>query len=268
MKLSVSNIAWNIEEEQEIFDILLSNGVTGIEVAPTKIWPEWKGADRKQALITKQNYQNQGFVIPALQAILFAKPEMKVFGESHSQIELLAHLERVASLASVLGAEIMVFGSPKNRDSGDLSLEQAFVSGADFFQRAGAVCAKSNVKLCLEPNPSVYSCNFMTRWYEVFEMVKEVSHPGISLHLDTACIHLEGDDVVDAIYSCADHIKHFHITEPNLGDFSKPELNHAAIGKALKDIAYDGWLSIEMRRSDNPQKSIKEAVSRVTEWYG
>ena len=37
MKLSVSNIAWNIEEEQEIFDILLSNGVTGIEVAPTKI---------------------------------------------------------------------------------------------------------------------------------------------------------------------------------------------------------------------------------------
>ena len=136
-----------------------------------------------------------------------------------------------------------------------------------FFQRAGEVCAKWNVKLCLEPNPSVYHCHFMTHWYEVFEMVKQVSHPGISVHLDTACIYLEGDDVVSAIHECAGKITHFHVTEPNLGDFSKPELDHAVIGQALKDSGYDGWLSIEMRRSDNPQKSIKEAVLRVLDWY-
>lgn len=267
MKLSVSNIAWNIEEEQEIFDILLSQDVSGIEVAPTKIWPAWHGADSKKALITQQDYKDKGFEIPALQAILFDRPDLKVFGDRQSQSKLITHLGKVASLANALGAERMVFGSPKNRDIGNISSEQAFAKGLDFFQRAGEVCSKFNVKLCLEPNPSIYDCNFMTHWYEVLEMVIKASHPGISLHLDTACIYLEGDDVATAIHECAGKITHFHVSEPNLGDFSNPKLDHAVIGKALRDTDYTGWLSIEMRRTDNPKKSIEEAILRVSDWY-
>lgn len=268
MKLSVSNIAWDTKEEHDVFELLLTNGVSGIEMAPTKIWPAWQGAIPDKATQIRQEYQSIGFKIPALQAILFDKPDLQVFGSAGSQEGMLNHLDKVASLAKAFGAKILVFGSPKNRDLGSLSSEQAFLQGIDFFRRAGDVCAKWSVKLCLEPNPSIYNCNFMTHWYEVLEMVNKVSHPSVCVHLDTACIALEGDDVIEAIHQCADKITHFHVTEPNLGDFSAPTLEHATFGQALKDVAYNGWLSIEMRRSDKPTKSVKDAVQQVLEWYG
>ncbi len=268
MKLSVSNIAWDTEEEQEIFELLQANGVSGVEMAPTKIWPAWEGASPNEASRIRLDYKSKGFEIPALQAILFNKPELQVFGNTEIQSELISHIDNVASLAKGFGAKALVFGSPRNRDIGDLSVEQAFSQGVDFFQRAGEVCEKQGVKLCLEPNPSVYNCNFMTHWREVVKVVENVSHPGIGIHLDTACISLEGDDVVTAINECAGQIAHFHVSEPNLSDFSKPELDHATIGKALRGTGYEGWVSIEMRKSGNPQKSVKEAVLRVLEWYG
>ncbi len=267
MKLSVSNIAWNPEEEEEVFELLLANGVSGVEVAPTKIWPAWQGADLETVKQYRSNIEKKGLEIPALQAILFDKPELQVFGDSETQSLLIAHLGMVAALANTLGAQILVFGSPKNRNRGDLSTEQAFAEGVNFFRRVGEVCIEHGTKLCLEPNPSCYDCNFMTHWHEVSEMVLKVSHPGVCLHLDTACITLAGDNVVAAINECAGKISHFHVTEPNLGDFSKPILDHAEIGRTLRESNYEGYLSIEMRRSEYPIKSIKEAVLRVIDWY-
>ena len=39
MKLAVSNIAWPREQDAAVADLLAGLGVTGIEVAPTKISP-------------------------------------------------------------------------------------------------------------------------------------------------------------------------------------------------------------------------------------
>jgi sugar phosphate isomerase/epimerase len=60
---------------------------------------------------------------------------------------------------------------------------------------------------------------------------------------------------------------HFHITEPNLGDLTHPELDHASIGKTLKKSGYNNWLSIEMRRSDNPLTSIEKSIDLVQQHY-
>jgi D-psicose/D-tagatose/L-ribulose 3-epimerase len=267
MKLAVSNIAWNQEEDAQITDLLRQLGVNGIEIAPTRIWPSWNGASAGTAASVAEEFKSAGFSIPALQAILFDKPDLRVFGSQESQSALLEHLALVADLAEALGAKTLVFGSPKNRDRGNLSQQQAFESAAQFFVQAGEICHQRGVQLGLEPNPTVYQCNFMTRWQEILEMVEEVAHPGIGVHLDTACISLEGDDVVAAINACEGKICHFHVTEKNLGDFANPEIDHGLIGKALKDSGYDRWISIEMRRSENPQKSITEAVRYVTGYY-
>ena len=267
MKLSVSNIAWNEADEPEVFKLLQKSIVTGIEVAPTRVWPAWHGANPQNASQIKQTYAELGFEIPALQAILFEKPDLQVFGDASIQAELITHIDKVASYAEGFGAKLLVFGSPKNRDPGVLSKEQAFKAGTDFFSRAAKVCLNYGVQLGLEPNPSIYNCRFMTHWQDILKMVDEVSSPGIAVHLDTACISLEHDNIIEAIEACAGQIAHFHVTEPNLGDFSKPTLNHAEIGIALKKSGYSGWLSIEMRRSDNPLKSVQEAIEKVTHWY-
>ena len=267
MKLAVSNIAWDPEEEDAVLELLRRNGVAGIEIAPTKLWPGWQGADPGAAAVTGKQYLSQGFEIPALQAILFDKPELGVFSEPGVQADLIAHLDGVAGLAEAMGANVMVFGSPKNRDPGERSPAQAFAEATGFFQRAGAACHRHGVCLCIEPNPEIYHCRFLTRWREVLDMVNAVAHPGVGIHLDTACIHLEGDSVEEAIHTCAGRIAHFHVTEPELSDLGNPVIDHAAVGRALRDTGYQGWLSIEMRRTSHPLESIEASVQHVLECY-
>lgn len=268
MKLSVSNIAWDTAEDEAVLDLLARRGVAGIEVAPTKLWPGWSGATQGAAREARDDFRARGFAVPALQAILFDRPALSVFGTPQVQKQLLEHLDLVAGLATGLGARVLVFGSPKNRDPGERSPEQAFDDGLRFFRAAAEVCHKHDVVLCIEPNPAVYQCNFLTRWRDVKRMVETLDHPGIGLHLDTACIHLEGDSVVEAIHSCAGRIAHFHVTEPELGDLRNPVIDHPAIAQALGESGYAGWLSIEMRRSHEPLVSIDASVARVQEWYG
>lgn len=267
MKLSVSNIAWELSEEDAILELLLEKGVSGVEVAPTKYWPAWQDAEPDAAAAICENLNNKGLHIPALQAILFDKPELQVFSDTQGQLSLLKHLDNVSQLAKAFGARVLVFGSPKNRDPGSRSKKQAFNEAVDFFGRAAEVCETHGVCLCLEPNPKVYNCTFMTHWQEILDMVRTVAHPGVGVHLDTACIHLEGDNIIEAIETCGERIMHFHITEPNLGDLTHPELDHASIGKTLKKSGYNNWLSIEMRRSDNPLTSIEKSIDLVQQHY-
>ena len=43
MKLAVSNIAWPAELDAAVLAFLAANGIGAIEVAPTRVWPHWKG---------------------------------------------------------------------------------------------------------------------------------------------------------------------------------------------------------------------------------
>ena len=267
MKLAVSNIAWDEAEQDKVFELLKSRGVTGIEVAPTKLWPDWQGADQAAAEVASRALSAAGFVVPALQAILFGKPDLKVFGSTRQREDLIAHIELVSSLAKGLGAGVLVFGSPKNRDRGTLSMAEAMTEAVGVFSEAAEVCAADGVQLCIEPNPEGYGCNFVTNWRQAEELALRVDRPGFGLHLDAGCIHMAGDDPAEAIALCADITAHFHISEPMLADLSDPQVDHARAGKALRDSGYQGWLSIEMRRSEHPLQSIEQALDTVLDCY-
>lgn len=266
-RLAVSNIAWDVSEEEEILGFLRSAGVSQLEVAPTKFWPDWKGADVASAAVERDRLEHLGFTSAAFQAIFFGKTEIKIFRSKEDRAEALEHLELVASLAEGMGVRYLVFGSPGVRDRGDLDEQSAFLVARTFFEEAAEICAGFGTVLCLEPNPPDYNCNFVTRWKEAEEMVRAVDHRGLRLQLDTACIQMAGDDPAEAIRKCADIVGHFHISEPKLADFCAPAVDHAAAALALKACGYEGSLSIEMRRSENPLASVIEAVEKVRSWY-
>jgi sugar phosphate isomerase/epimerase len=268
VKLSVSNIAWDAADEAAVLARLHALGVAGVEVAPTKLWPDWRGASPESARAFARSLRERGFVVPALQSILFGYPQLQVFGDAASRAALLDHLERVAALAQAFGARVLVFGSPKNRDPGELAPELAFERAAELFHAAGQRCERWGTSLCLEPNPPQYACRFMTSFRDVARMVEHVGHPAVRIHLDVACMELAGDDAALAIAACAGRIAHFHVTEPDLGDFVAPRMPHAAIGRALRATGYEGFVSIEMRRGADPVASIERAVLHTRASYG
>ena len=206
--------------------------------------------------------------MPALQAILFGRPDLTLFGSPQVQAALVEHLVRVAELAAAFGAGVLVFGSPRNRDRGTLAPDAADDIAADVFGRAAEASERLGVCLCLEPNPPAYGCNYLTRWREAAALVRRVDRPGLGLHLDVACLAMAGDDAGEALAASRDIVRHFHVTEPELGDFLAPKLDHARLGAAVHATGYDGWLSIEMRRPADPARSVADAVDKVKRWYG
>ena len=80
MKLSISNIAWGIEHDAEMYQYLQKVGFQGLEIAPTRIYPENpydKLSEAKDwASEMKEKY---GLEIPSMQSIWYGHQE-KIFG--------------------------------------------------------------------------------------------------------------------------------------------------------------------------------------------
>lgn len=267
MKLAVSNIAWTDDLQDHALEVLSQHAVKGIEVAPTRLWPAWEGMSVASAAVIRDRMGESGFQIPSMQSLLFGMPQLNVFGDEATQAALLSHLERLFPVARALGVRALVFGSPRNRDRSGLTDEQAFSQAVAFFRRVAQRAHEHQVILCMEPNPPQYGANFVTGWRDALALVQAVDAPGFGLHLDTACIHMNGDDPAQAIQACADSICHFHISEPQLADLSSPQVDHQRAANALRSVGYEGWISIEMRCGDTPIASLDGALRLVRETY-
>lgn len=267
MKLCVSNLGWSPAENESVYEHLVALGVRGVEVAPSKIWPEWRGATPSAARAKASELESRGLAVPALQAILYGLSTPQVFGPPEAQRALVDHVAKVAELAAAFGAKTVVFGSHKNRDRGDLLQDEAERRGGDVFRRLAEACAPCGVCLCIEPVPEAYGCTFLTSYRDVLGMVDRVNHPNLGVHLDVAGTELEGDSIVDAIGAAAGRIRHLHVTEPHLGDFASPRMPHGDAAKALRQARYENWASVEMLRADAPVEAIERAVRFVREHY-
>jgi D-psicose/D-tagatose/L-ribulose 3-epimerase len=267
MRLAVSNIAWPEAQDDLALSMLAGHGVDGVEVAPTRLWPNWSGMSLSSAREAKQRLRQRGFAVPAMQSLLFGRAELALFGESARRDALACHLEALFPIARELGARALVFGSPKNRDRGDLDERAAFAVAVDFFRKVAISANQHDVVLCIEPNPPQYGANFVTGWREALTLVQAVGTSGFGLHLDSGCIHMNGDDPCVAIRTCGAAIEHFHVSEPHLAGFASPLVDHAGVARALADIGYRNWISIEMRSTEASMPALETALRFVQGVY-
>lgn len=251
MKYAFSNIAWPQVEETLVLSMLARNGITGIEIAPTKLWPEWDGATPLAARRCAGRLLDDGFVIPALQAVLFGRPDAQLFG-SRGPSAFIDHLTRVADLAHAFRAPVVVLGAPRQRDRGSLSHPDAMDAAAVVFRTLAERYRERDTCLCIEPNPQRYNCNFVFNVTQGRELVQRVAHPGFGLHLDAAAMHLEGDELATHWPDVGSIARHYHISEPDLGDFRHPEVPHATNLAFLETAGFEGWCSVEMREPAVP----------------
>ena len=269
MKLSMSNLAWDISEDIKVAELFRNLQVTGVELAPTKIWQEPLSADDETIAEYRAYWEQQGIDISALQSLLFGKPEMVLFGTAEQRQQTLEYLCGVIELAAKLGADALVFGSPKNRQRGEMEWTQAMDLAVEFFTHIAETASLNGVTFCIEPNPKEYGCDFVTNAAEGVDLVSEVNHPGFRLHLDAGAMTLNGEDIDRVLTDSINWLAHFHISEPQLAVIGQGPTPHFRIGRRLKSLGYEKWVSIEMlnkTRDPNP-KAVESALARAMEAY-
>ena len=269
MKLSISNLAWSPAEDADIAAVLQSFDVRGVELAPTKIWPDFTQVPEADLVAYRAFWQRQGIRIVALQSLLFGQPELVIFRDQETRFKLLAYLRRVMHIAAQLGAQILVFGSPRNRLRNDLGAQESQAIAVEFFHQVGKLAAQHDVYFCIEPNPVAYGCDFICTATEGVALVRAVNHPHFRLHLDAGGMTLSEESYLASICASRELLAHFHISEPQLAIIGDGHTDHATIVSALRQIAYDHWVSIEMLNKTslpNPQ-AVHQALACATEYY-
>lgn len=264
-RLAVSNIAWTGCDAQ-LFSKLGDAGVRGIEVAPCKI-ASWDSLSTRVVKDYRQVCESAGLCIPSFQGFLFGLPELQLFGNKDVFQKLREHVQRVAELAEICNATVMVLGAPSNRLLLGNDRESAFTLAVDRLGVLSEDCWAHGVSLGLEPIPEMYGGEFVHHYSEAIAMVKEVSNPGLVFHMDTACVYLANDNVALSIENSDKFIRHCHISQPQLADFSAPETYHLEASQALRKIAYDGWRCIEMKETPAGIDAVFEAVEFVSKTY-
>lgn len=269
MKIAISNLAWQPEEDRAIVPILHEFGVQGIELAPTKIWPVLTRVPDADIAAYRAFWHRQGITIVALQALLFGQPALEIFRDQKTRNETLAYLTSVMRLAAQLGAKILVFGSPRNRLRNGLNGQECLEIATGFFHQIGIIAAQHEVYFCIEPNPTVYGCDFIRTAAEGAELVRAVNHPHFRLHLDAGGMTLSNELYTQSITESIEWLAHFHISEPQLAIIGEGDTNHGTVAQALRQAQYANWVSIEMLNktySSNLQ-AVQVALAWATKYY-
>lgn len=268
MTISISNIAWDPVDDDAVAALLQRAGVDMIDVAPSKYFQDFATADSLAINEVRKWWQARGIRILGMQSLLFGTKGLNVFGDTAVQRRLLEHLSHVFRIAEALGADRLVFGSPKNRDRGLLTLEQANDVAAAFFREAGKTAAEHGVTLCLEPNPVRYGANFMTDTATTAQVVQLVDHPCVRMQLDTGAIFINQERPAELIPRYSHLIGHVHLSEPDLAPLGSAGSDHAGMAGLVTKHLPDHPTAIEMLPPADGMNSFKAALDLAMALYG
>jgi len=246
MRLALSNITWDISEDEVVAQLLQRYEIDAIDIAPGKYFADPLHSDKNDILKYKQWWQERGIEITGMQALLFGQDGLNLFADIAIQNVLLDYLKNICQIAETLGASRLVFGSPKNRDRAALSDAQALEVSVSFFRRLGNIAQKHGVIICLEPNPVVYGANFMTTSAETMQVVLAVDHPSIKMQLDTGAITINGENIDEILAKDAPLIGHIHASDPYLTPLGEAGIDHQRIHVCLLKYLPNALVSIEM----------------------
>jgi sugar phosphate isomerase/epimerase len=157
------------------------------------------------------------------------------------------YLVRLAELTADLGGDLMVFGSPKQRNLlPGISHDEATKYAEEVFVRIAPEIAKFGVTFCLEPLAPAET-DWLNTCDQANELIATVNHPNFVLHMDVKAQSGEiGTTVPDLIRKHAAKAGHFHAQDTNRKGPGMGQVDFHAIMKALVESGYDKWVSVEV----------------------
>jgi D-psicose/D-tagatose/L-ribulose 3-epimerase len=269
MRLAISNIAWDVTEDEAVAKLLAHFGVDAIDIAPPKYFSDPVSATEADIIKVRQWWSDRGVEITGMQSLLFGTVGLNMFGNTEVQDLMLAHLSEICRIGATLQAPRLVFGSPRNRDRSGLDDSRTREQAMIFFWRLGAIAASHGVVICLEPNPPRYGANFMTTSIETGEIVKLVNHSAIRMQFDTGALAISSESGDAVLEAYGDVIGHIHASEPDLKPLGDCGTNHASLHEALEKHLPGHIVSIEMvaTREEPHLTSIERALSYADRFY-
>jgi sugar phosphate isomerase/epimerase len=123
--------------------------------------------------------------------------------------------------------------------------EQAMANAVEVIKQFTEQLESAQVRLAIEPlGPQ--EGNFLNHASEARAMILAIDSPNVRLHLDVKAMSSEGPPIDQIVRENGDWVIHFHANDPNKLGPGMGQVDQGPIFKALKEIGYKGWVSVEV----------------------
>src|SRR4029077_4642821 len=108
----------------------------------------------------------------------------------------------------------------------------------------GDTLISHGVTLAVEPL-NRFETYFLNTAADAVKFCDEIDHPNVGVLFDTFHANIEEKDIAQGYRTVGRHLKHVHTCENDRGIPGTGHVEWKSVFQALRDVHYDGWLTIE-----------------------
>ena len=244
-------------------------GIEAVEVAPSRVWRDtWRGLTANDVAEYRRTIEKAGLSVVGLHSLFFDHPDLGLFKNAEARAESLDFLEHLSGVCRDLGGRILIWGGGRRR--GDIPAEEAYSEAVEFMGELTQRIEGHGTCFCFEPlGPK--DTDFINSALESLRIVEAVDHPALAVQLDAKALAENGEIEAGVFSAVAARLVHFHANEPGLTVVgSTGQVDHAALGALLREIGYDGYVSIEQRQlnENQPLDDVEQSAAALRRFYG
>ena len=246
MKFAICNELFEGWAWGKVCDFVRALGYEGLEVAPFTLADSADRVTPQRRVELRRAAESRGVEVLGLHWLLVKPPGLYITHPDPAVRKQTADYFRLlVDLCADLGGKVMVIGSPKQRNlMPGVTRPQAVQFAREVFQPSLGPAARRGVTLAFEPlGPA--ETDFVNTVSEAIELVKEVNHPAFRINIDVKAMSSEPRPIPDVILASKGYVAHVQVNDPNLLGPGMGEVKYEPIIAALREIGYDGWLSVE-----------------------
>lgn len=275
-KYSICNESMTESSWAEQCRIVSDAGYRGIEIAAYTLVKEGVQEitpTRRKEMVSVM--KDAGLECAGLHWLLAPPPKGLHFTTPDTEVrrKTVAYLNTLIDFCGDLGGSCMVFGSPKQRDTRGISVEQAkkyfaegLVSVADHAQNRG-------IEILIEPLGQ-RATDVINTLAEASEMMERINHPAIKMMFDFNNTVDETEPFDVLLRKHYKNIHHVHVQEmggKHLG-MGNAVNDYVKAFQVLKDMRYNHWISLEVfdfspggkTIANESMKTLKQIEGKLT----
>jgi len=258
MKISICNELFEKWEFGKVIEFVSNLGYDGIEIAPFTLCDSVFDIGRERRKEIREEISSHGLECSALHWLLVKPPGLHI---SHPDPAVRArtaeYLKGLIAFADDIGCRTLVFGSPKQRTIEGVQIYEGWKLAEETFRRCIKALEDRDVKIGIEPLRRNMT-NFINRAEEAARFIEALGSEHIKLTLDVYAMTGEEESPAEAIRRYGRKLVHFHANDDNEMGPGTGGADYGQIARALKDIGYSAYVSVEVFKFEPSPEAIAE----------
>src|SRR3954447_17628676 len=240
MKFGVNTFIWSDQFDQGVESLLPAireRGFDGVEV------PLFRPAQFPAAKIRKATADSN---LECTVCSVLTSGLSLISNDIGVRRQTRAHLRDAIAATAEAGGRIIAgpLYSPVGHFTGQRRTSDEWNWAVEGYQELGETLAAHNVVLAIEPL-NRFETYFLNTADHARALCDLVDHPSVGVLFDTFHANIEEKDIAAGYRTIGRHLKHVHTCENDRGIPGTGHVHWPSVFAALRQMNYEGWLTIE-----------------------